>query len=523
MARTNPLAISNIQNPTETAQLAAIQSDPDAIEYIDDPSKRVQLQSVNQKPTSIQFIRNPSEETQIMVMNKTPENFYMIKNPTEHVQLMAIKYNLDNIWKISNHSKRMITAIKKYFNQLPEHYQLRKIQQHPKFIQYVDNPSEKMQLAAIKQDPHNIQFIDNPTEYVQITAVKVEPSLIKYAIKNLTPKAQLEAVEQDPDLIYNTKLFEPVQLALVKNNPNLIFSISYPAIATKEYVKKYLSQLTDEQLKNMIMYQPQFIQFIDNPNEEIQSIAIKKIIDLLNKYQYHNQTEDFYKLLRPIKDPILRQEIIKTVRNAIQILQNPTKEEQLLALQYHFKYLINHEGLTIPDKTLLSHAIELFDIEDDVVKFIQEKYLTDNDKIALVKKNPELIFKLKNPNEQLIELAIQLGTDKKLTRLHMLNITEEELKNNIELYKDTVHYYIKSIPENRQYITQYQKEYKELIDYIKTLPANDQQIPIIKKIADEKKKSIETFQNYLDQISEQILYNKTQLMKLLRIQKFINK
>ena len=247
----------------------------------------------------------------------------------------------------------------------------------------------------------------------------------------------------------------------------------------------------------------------------------EKIIDFLNKYQY--QEGDFYKLLRPIKDPILRHEIIKNFMYAIYGLKNPTKEEQLLALQYHFKYLIDNEGLTIPDKSLLSHAIELFDIEDDVVKFIEEKYLTDNDKIALVKKNPELIFKLKNPNEQLTELAIQLGTDKKLTRLHMLNITEEELKNNIELYKDTVHYYIKSIPENRQYITQYQKEYKELIDYIKTLPANDQMIPIIKNTADEKKKSIESFQNYLDTISDQILYNKTQLMKMLRIQKFINK
>lgn len=245
----------------------------------------------------------------------------------------------------------------------------------------------------------------------------------------------------------------------------------------------------------------------------------EKIIDFLNKYQ----ERDFYKLLRPIKDPILRQEIIKNFMYAIHGLKNPTKEEQLLALQYHFKYLINNEGLTIPDKSLLSYAIELFDIEDDVVKFIEEKYLTDNDKIALVKKNPELIFKLKNPNEQLTELAIQLGTDKKLTRLYMLNITEEELKNNIEMYKSTVNYYTKRIPENRQHITQYQKEYKELIDYIKTLPANDQMIPIIKNTADEKKKSIESFQNYLDTISDQILYNKTQLMKMLRIQKFINK
>ena len=152
---------SQIKNPSEETQLAAVRFDGNLIRLIKNPSEKVQLSAVQQDGTSIKYIIEkgitPSEQVQLAAVQQDILAFEYIKNPSEQVQMSVIKHS-------------------------------------PSFIEGIKNPSEEVQLAAVKQDGSAIYYIENPTEKVQLAAVKQNEWTINYLMDiGITPS---EAVKK---------------------------------------------------------------------------------------------------------------------------------------------------------------------------------------------------------------------------------------------------------------------------------------------------------------------------------------
>ena len=85
------ICITNIKNPSEQVQLAAVKQNGFAIEYIKNPSEQVQLAAVKRDGYAIDYIKNPSEKVQLEAVKQDGRSIQYIQNPTEKVKEYAKK------------------------------------------------------------------------------------------------------------------------------------------------------------------------------------------------------------------------------------------------------------------------------------------------------------------------------------------------------------------------------------------------------------------------------------------------
>lgn len=91
----NPEYISEIENPSEAVQLAAVQQDGYVIKYIKNPSEAVQLAAVEYEGLTLDYIDNPTENVQFKAVEDDPWNLASIKNPISEVVLNALEADVD--------------------------------------------------------------------------------------------------------------------------------------------------------------------------------------------------------------------------------------------------------------------------------------------------------------------------------------------------------------------------------------------------------------------------------------------
>ncbi len=86
---------SDIKNPSEAVQLAAVNKEGCLIRHIKNPSEAVKEAAVNQNGRAFEYIKNPSEKVKFAAVNQNRTYIY-IENPTEEMQNMMIDrvYNI---------------------------------------------------------------------------------------------------------------------------------------------------------------------------------------------------------------------------------------------------------------------------------------------------------------------------------------------------------------------------------------------------------------------------------------------
>jgi hypothetical protein len=159
----NPDAISDIDNPSEAVQLAAVKQDGRVIEYIIDkgitPSVEVQLQAIKMYGANavMNGIKAPSEAVQIAAINQDIHLLKKIRNPSEKVQLFAVTKSSDALG----------TLIIRLGITPSEKVQLEAVKRSGSVIEYIKNPSEAVQLEAVKNNIHCYKYIKKPSEAVK--------------------------------------------------------------------------------------------------------------------------------------------------------------------------------------------------------------------------------------------------------------------------------------------------------------------------------------------------------------------
>lgn len=158
---------------------------------------------------------------------------------------------------------------------LSEEEQMKVVLYDPSYIRYIENPCEGAQLHAVGMGSGFIEHIENPSEAAQIVSVKMNGRYICY-IKNPSRNVQLAAVSgndasaiggiDNPD--------EEIQMIAVRKHLDA-FSRIRKGQATKQ-VKLYAIR------KSASRDAVSAIQFIDDPELELQMIAVKLDKDALN-------------------------------------------------------------------------------------------------------------------------------------------------------------------------------------------------------------------------------------------------
>ncbi len=152
--RSDPASISQIENPSDALQLAAVSINPYAIKWMANPREKAQLLAVSKERAMIKHINNPSEKVQLAAVKGHGYAIEHIKDPSVAVQMAAItgEGNSGNNIEFIRHPA--------------EEVQLAAVSHRGTSIQYIDNPSEKVQMAAVKQKLSAIHYIKNPTPAV---------------------------------------------------------------------------------------------------------------------------------------------------------------------------------------------------------------------------------------------------------------------------------------------------------------------------------------------------------------------
>ena len=207
----------NQQNPIgyDVDLEASIQAEPELIKYVESPSESLCMVAVTAEPAAIRFIDDPSENTQFIAVVNSGHAIEFIKDPSEEICSAAI-------------------------------------QQTPAAIAHIASPSREMQKLAVTRDPLSISLISSPALSTQLTAIKKDWNAlreIEYPASAAVAAAR-EIFEKTPSSS-RTDEIEDVITDIRENYSRLAPS------AQAEYVKK----------------DPDIISLIDNPTEEIMTIA----------------------------------------------------------------------------------------------------------------------------------------------------------------------------------------------------------------------------------------------------------
>lgn len=254
------LALQFVDSPTEKMQLLAIKSNGLAIQFIKNPSEKIQLLAVKNDGLAIQYLPDASDVVKRAAVVENPEAFKLIKNPSEHVIEAMILHDYTFIKKIKNPSPQL---------------QVFATSAHKEAIIYISSDllCEEAALNSIRREAQYYEYYKNPNNDFNHKAVISNPYTIFY-IKEKNRTEELEL------------------LALQKTNIGL----------AQEMIKK-IKNLSLVAVKNIIEQYPQMIQYVKNPDEELQMIAVNKARKCL--FYIENPTENVqYEAVRRYKSGI---------------------------------------------------------------------------------------------------------------------------------------------------------------------------------------------------------------------------
>lgn len=168
--------LRNIKNPSESVQLASVETDGSSIQHIKNPSEMVQLAAVKRYGSSIMHIKTPSEAVQLEAVRKDFSAYHHIRKkgiyPSVAVQTEAIKTSIrreKSIGATGYKARGHIVDIVK------------------------DTRSENVQKIAVEAFPYLIDHMTNP-----YSSIKNHPRVLAYKTEQRI--AELKRKKEEAEL-----------------------------------------------------------------------------------------------------------------------------------------------------------------------------------------------------------------------------------------------------------------------------------------------------------------------------------
>jgi hypothetical protein len=263
-------------------------------------------QVVNENVDFFHFTKNPTKEQILNALKHDPDIFCDLKEVDEEMQVLYFnlytkeKYSeytvhaFNNILKKTNPCDEVrksaiekypeiITLIQQELGDLTDEEQVIALELNSKLIYDIKNPCENAISHVLELEPEYIFEISNPTdEQIKTASVNKEGLLIKYINKNkLDPKNLIDVI------------FEVCQYDL-------------------KVFKKYYKLLSEYQLIELINDCPDYIQYINNPSEKIQEIAVKSDYSAFHLIKSPSALiEELYQKEKKINEEILKEKSYK--------------------------------------------------------------------------------------------------------------------------------------------------------------------------------------------------------------------
>ena len=243
----NPRLIQFVEDPTETEQEIAVNTDVHNIFYIENPDEIIQQNVVNRclrvaatlmkkrlpyieilllhRQLSFQYmlpnLSNFSYEAQLSTIESNPELIFLIKNPSDDMKKVSLHSDPSNILFINNPT----FEDEKYTFELGNE------------VFNFKNPSLEFMLHVV-ETPNLIRFLKNPPIDVVLKAVSIDYTCIEL-VANIPRNYDLQIVQADYRCSkYFSVRYAPAQKYVIDQDPNYIYYIRRPTPSVKKYVLK---------------------------------------------------------------------------------------------------------------------------------------------------------------------------------------------------------------------------------------------------------------------------------------------
>lgn len=209
--------ISHFDYLAPETQVWIMDNRPTAVEYINHPCPAVQAAAIAKDPSKIKDIEDPSEELQLAVIHQNGLLLQMIHNPTDRVIHEAV---------ISNGMALKLVPQERQTEEL----QRIAVQNFPRIIISINNPSDTVYRQAIQQEPDIVGILGQLSDELQVFAVQCNPSVVNI-LKNPCAQAISDAVHQNGLLIRNFQMKYPfLREPAIRQNPFAIGAINNPTL-----------------------------------------------------------------------------------------------------------------------------------------------------------------------------------------------------------------------------------------------------------------------------------------------------
>lgn len=179
-------------------------------------------------------------------------------------------------------------------NQISDDDQIQVINANPDAFKYIQHPSDKVIKFALRHKGQNIRWLKKMgipvTDYYKTLAIRSEPQAIKF-IPDATIEQQIIAVHRGAGAILHIARMaqkqgkqvpqKVIDEAIAKNGKPVLKALMKVGMATPDIIKQTISS------------NGRAIQYIDNPSEELQLIAVNSTPQAL--YEIKNPSEKVIK------------------------------------------------------------------------------------------------------------------------------------------------------------------------------------------------------------------------------------
>ena len=254
-------------NPSEALQRQVVQRDPRTILALENPSKELQMYVWERNPEIAKEIKNPCLELQVAILEKDPDYLRKGTDVPENIVMGVLEKNGLMLGILPE--ERITTAICETA-----------LKNDGYAWYYVPDRLKTEELAsiAVETSPKMVSLIESDfvTQDVQMIAARKEPSSILLLENNGCTRAQMAAVNRQPDLvlrIQNPSLF--VARVAVQKSPDLIrrFQDKFPtlrkdAIERNGFVITDLRNVTQEEYELAVHQNPNVARMVPPPGGE---------------------------------------------------------------------------------------------------------------------------------------------------------------------------------------------------------------------------------------------------------------
>lgn len=397
-----PSKIQYLENPSEALQMASVQSDIDTIKYIDNPTENVCkyaiLQDIYMPINSyiypLQYIKSQSVELQNFAIKCNPENLAFIVNPTK-------KQILKSASLFSGKPIKEIT--KDLVNNLIQN-------KNPKAIILLNHSSEDMQEYVLKKGLENIWFINNPS--VEI-------------INDATKDILITAYDNN-----HKKFINYITNKLSKNKLNgLNDRLKYNVLIYNRNNIQYINDFSDELLQLLIGNRFDLVQLIKdkNINPNTQSIQTDIRYHPMNlKYYYENNYDINQTMIKEIFsgwcNSEQRKELLKYILNNDIKMTTDTFE---YIIKYHPELLsvigeFDNNELDVMGSLYTLPELKKYQINVDI---LPESFLKQ-----MIKKDYNNFRALDKPSIELQKYAIKINPE----LYHWIDYPSPEIKKYVK-------------------------------------------------------------------------------------------